>query len=60
MILAPLQPLAVVEVVPHPRGGWTIAQPLDGSKSTARIYSGWWPSEAEATAAFQARYPYAI
>ena len=56
----PLQPLAVLEVVRHPSGGWTIATPIDGSRSTARLYSGWWPSRAAADAAFQERYPYAL
>lgn len=58
--LLPLQPLAVLEVVRHPSGGWTIATPIDGSRSTTRLYSGWWSSRAEADAVFQERYPYAL
>lgn len=30
------------QIVPHPRGGFTLAVPVGGS-STVRIYRGWWP-----------------
>jgi hypothetical protein len=37
---ARLGPLAVLEVVRHPRGGWTIAAPVDASRSALRVYQG--------------------
>jgi hypothetical protein len=53
---APRQPLAVLEVVRHPRGGWTIAVPVDGSVSTVRIFRGCWPTEAEAQRFLELNY----
>jgi len=31
----------IEQIVPHPRGGYTLAVPVGGS-STVRIYRGWW------------------
>lgn len=39
------------EVVRHPAGGWTIAAPVDATRSTVRIYHGNWPRRAAAVAA---------
>lgn len=39
------------EVVRHPAGGWTIAAPVDATRSTVRIYHGNWPRKAAALAA---------
>lgn len=54
----PPTPVALVfaEVVHHPRGGWTIAQPIDATKSTIRNYEGWWATKAAAVAALDGRY----
>lgn len=41
------------EVVRHPSGGWTIAQPIDATQSSARIYAGNWSSYAAALAAME-------
>ena len=41
------------EVVRHPSGGWTIAQPIDATQSAARIYAGNWSSYAAALAAME-------
>lgn len=39
------------EVVRHPAGGWTIAEPVDATRSTRRIYRGNWSTWAAARAA---------
>ena len=39
------------EVVQHPHGGWTIAEPIDATQSTARIYRGNWSDYRAAVAA---------
>jgi hypothetical protein len=31
----------IEQIVPHPRGGYTLAVPAGGN-STVRIYRGWW------------------
>ena len=41
------------EVVRHPSGGWTIAEPIDATTSAARIYAGNWSSRADALAAME-------
>ena len=41
------------EVVRHPSGGWTIAEPVDATTSAARIYAGNWSSKAAALAAME-------
>ena len=46
-------PLCFREVVQHPAGGWTIAEPIDATQSAARIYRGNWPTYAAALAAMQ-------
>jgi hypothetical protein len=42
------------EVVRHPSGGWTIAEPVDATQSAARIYRGNWSDYGAAVAAFNA------
>jgi hypothetical protein len=44
-------PLCFREVVQHPAGGWTIAEPIDATQSAARIYRGNWPTYGAALAA---------
>jgi hypothetical protein len=39
------------EVVQHPAGGWTIAEPIDATQSAARIYRGNWSDYRAAAAA---------
>lgn len=39
------------EVVRHPAGGFTIAEPIDATQSTRRIYRGNWPTYGAALAA---------
>ena len=39
------------EVVRHPAGGWTIAEPVDATKSALRIYRGNWSTWGAAGAA---------
>ena len=41
------------EVVRHPSGGWTIAEPIDATESAARTYRGHWSSKAAAVAAME-------
>lgn len=41
--------LCTLEVVRHPDGGWTIAAPVDATRSTRRIYRGWWARRAQAS-----------
>lgn len=41
------------EVVRHPAGGWTIAEPIDATQSAARIYAGNWSTYAGALAAME-------
>lgn len=41
------------EVVRHPSGGWTIAEPIDATQSAARIYRGNWSSRGAALAAME-------
>lgn len=40
------------EVVRHPAGGWTIAEPVDATRGTVRIYRGRWTTKAAALANF--------
>lgn len=42
------------EVVPHPAGGWTIAQPVDATRSTRRLYRGRWAKHEDALEAMEA------
>lgn len=51
----PCRPAAMCfrEVVRHPSGGWTIAEPIDATKSAARTYRGHWSSRADALAAME-------
>lgn len=39
------------EVVQHPAGGWTIAAPVDATRSSLRIYCGNWPTYGAAVEA---------
>ena len=41
------------EVVRHPSGGWTIAEPIDATASAARTYRGNWSSRGAALAAME-------
>jgi hypothetical protein len=41
------------EVVRHPAGGWTIAEPIDATASAARTYRGNWSSRGAALAAME-------
>lgn len=41
------------EVVQHPAGGWTIAEPIDATQSAARTYRGNWSSRGAALAAME-------
>ena len=41
------------EVVRHPSGGWTIAEPIDATRTAARIYAGNWSSRGAALAAME-------
>lgn len=43
--------LCHAEVVGHPAGGWTIAAPIDATRSTARVYRGNYSAESSAQAA---------
>lgn len=43
-----------LEVVPHPRGGWTIATPIDATQSSVRIYRGQFSTRRRARAALDA------
>lgn len=38
----------VLEVVPHPAGGWTLAEPVDATVSSLRIYRGCWTRRQDA------------
>jgi hypothetical protein len=40
-----------LEVVPHPSGGYTLAAPVDATRSSVRVYRGWWARRAQAEAA---------
>ena len=41
------------EVLRHPAGGWTIAEPIAATQSAARIYRGNWSSRGAALAAME-------
>ena len=43
------------EVVRHPAGGWTIAEPVDAPQSALRIYRGNWSTWGAALAAMEGR-----
>jgi hypothetical protein len=45
--------MCVREVVRHPAGGWTIADPVDATCSPRRIYRGNWSSRGAALAAME-------
>ena len=53
----PAAPLALLEVVGHPRGGWTVAVPVDASRTTARIYAGNFATRTAARAALKRFMP---
>lgn len=48
--------LVHLEVVGHPRGGWTLAEPINATTSSIRIYRGWWSNRAAAQAALDAKF----
>lgn len=48
--------LVHLEVVSHPSGGFTLAEPIDATRSTCRIYTGWWSNRAAAEAALTAKF----
>lgn len=48
--------LTCLEVVPHPAGGWTVAHPLDATRSTLRTYRGRFFSRRRAEAALDNLY----
>lgn len=50
------QPLVALEVKRHPRGGWTLAVPVDAARSSARLYRGWWPRRAAARRALGTKF----
>jgi hypothetical protein len=50
----PAAPLALLEVVPHPQGGWCIARPVDASRSTTRFFSVRYSTRAIAQAKLDA------
>lgn len=51
---APAPQLTFLAVRRHPAGGWTHAAPVDATKSTVRIYRGWWSTKRAAVAAARA------
>lgn len=48
--------LVVLEVVAYPSGGFTWAEPIDATRSTCRIYTGWWSNRRAAQAALDAKF----
>lgn len=46
--------LCNLEVAPHPRGGWTIAAPIDATRTTQRLYRGQYSTRRRARAALNA------
>lgn len=48
--------LTTLEVVSHPRGGWTHAEPVDATRDTQRIYHGWWSTKTAARRALPANF----
>lgn len=50
--------LVFMEVVSHPAGGWTIAEPIDATTGTRRIYRGRWSSKRAARAALESKFSY--
>lgn len=50
----PAVPLALLEVVRHPAGGWCIARPVDASRSTVRFFSVRYSTRAIAQAKLDA------
>lgn len=43
--------LCVLEVVRHPAGGYTIARPVDATRTTQRVYQGQYLTRSAAQAA---------
>lgn len=68
MILTPSEPaplptvancpdsLVHLEVVAHPTGGYTHAEPIDATRTTRRIYRGWWLTRKAAARSLDAKY----
>lgn len=50
------QSMVFLEVVNHPAGGWTHAEPIDATVSTKRIYRGWWPTRRAANRALELKF----
>lgn len=50
------QSIVFMEVVRHPAGGWTIAEPIDATRSTQRIYRGHWNSKRAARGALESKF----
>lgn len=51
-------PMVYLEVVRHPAGGYTHAEPIDATQSTQRIYRGWWRTRRAARRALDAKFSY--
>lgn len=45
-----------LEVVPHPAGGYTLAEPVDATRSSVRLYRGQWSTAEAAQAALDAKF----
>ena len=45
-----------LEVVAHPSGGFTWAEPIAATQSSCRIYTGWWSNREAAQAALDAKF----
>lgn len=48
--------LTKLEVVSHPRGGFTHAEPLNPSRTTTRVYHGWWSTRGAARRALPTNF----
>lgn len=50
--------MVFLQVVPHPTGGYTHAEPWDATVSTRRTYRGWWRRRRAAELALASKFSY--
>lgn len=48
--------LVFLEVVAHPQGGYSHAEPVDATRTTRRIYRGWWSTRRAARSALTTKF----
>lgn len=52
------QSMVILDVVRHPGGGYTHAEPINATRTTERIYRGWWRTKRAAQHALDSKFSF--